>query len=139
MKKIPFFILFCLANYHSIAQQNGSCSLANHAFSDGEKLTYKVIYNWNSLWLNAGEVSFTVSDGVFGSKKVYHVVGLGSTYKSYDWFYKVRDSYESFIERETLRPLKFIRNVNEGGYTIYNNVTFIPEEDKAISTHGEYK
>src|SRR6185436_17150992 len=100
--------------------------------------SYKVVYNWNSLWLNAGEASFTVNEGVFGSSKVYHVVGEGSSYKSYDWFYKVHDIYESYIDQKTLQPLKFVRNVNEGGYVIYNNVTFRHDVGKAISTHGEF-
>src|ERR1043165_6443927 len=102
------------------AQVDTQCILPNTAFSNGEKISYKVIYNWNSLWLNAGEASFAVNDGVFGSSKVYHVVGEGISYKSYDWFFKVRDTYESYIDKQTMQPLKFVRNVNEGGYTIYN-------------------
>lgn len=139
--KIRFILL--LIGYLSatllFAQAPHSCSVQNKAFNPGEKIIYKVVYNWNSLWLNAGEVSFTVSDAVYGSDKVYHVVGDGTTYKSYDWFYKVRDTYETYIEQSTMKPLKFIRNVNEGGYTIYNNVTFKHAEGKAISTKGEYK
>src|SRR6185369_15837966 len=125
--KIISILLSCfILTVHQLlmAQAPESCSEQNNAFNPGEKLTYKVVYNWNSLWLNAGEVSFAVSDAVYGSHKAYHVVGFGTTYKSYDWFYRVRDTYESYIDRETMMPLKFIRNVDEGGYLIYNNVTF---------------
>jgi len=115
-----------------------SCEVQNTAFLPGEKITYRVVYNWNSLWLNAGEVTFSVADGVYGANKVYHVTGEGNTYKSYDWFYKVRDTYESYIDQQTMMPLKFVRNVYEGGYTIYNNVTFEQDKHKAISTHGEF-
>ena len=132
-----FFYLFAVS-LSAIAQGPSTCTLTNKAFNPGEKITYKVVYNWNSLWLNAGEVSFTVHDGVYGSDKIYHVMGEGSSYKSYDWFYKVRDTYESYIDQETMLPVKFIRNVNEGGFTIYNNVTFNHEEGKATSTHGEF-
>ncbi|HYV90481.1 MAG TPA: DUF3108 domain-containing protein [Chitinophagales bacterium] len=132
-------LLLSLSAYSLKAQVDSQCILPNTAFSDGEKITYKVIYNWNSLWLNAGEASFAVSDGVFGSSRVYHVVGEGISYKSYDWFFKVKDTYESYIDKQTMQPLKFVRNVNEGGYTIYNNVTFKHDENKAISTHGEFK
>jgi hypothetical protein len=132
------FIILFLFSAHLMAQAPVVCTLNNTAFLPGEKITYKVVYNWNSLWLNAGEVSFTVNDGVYGSDKVYHVVGEGSSYKSYDWFYKVRDTYESYIVQETMLPVKFVRNVNEGGFTIYNNVTFKQSEGKAISTHGTF-
>jgi len=36
-------------------------------------------------------------------------------------------------------PLKFIRDVNEGGYKIYNNVTFNHSANTAVSTNGVYK
>ncbi|MFI5135018.1 MAG: DUF3108 domain-containing protein [Chitinophagales bacterium] len=140
MKSFFFFVVIIFSAFTIVkAQPPQSCEVTNHAFLPGEKITYKVVYNWNSLWLNAGEVTFTVNDGVFGANKVYHVVGEGTSYKSYDWFYKVRDTYESYIDQETMLPLKFVRNVNEGGFTIYNNVTFEHDQNKAISTHGEFK
>ena len=36
-------------------------------------------------------------------------------------------------------PLKFIRNVDEGGYKIYNNVTFNQSTGTAVSTKGVFK
>lgn len=138
MKAVFSLILVFLIYVPAHAQPEATCRVQNKAFNPGEKITYKVVYNWNSLWLNAGEVTFSVSDAVFGSDKVYHVMGEGSTYKSYDWFYKVRDTYESYINQQTMRPVKFIRNVYEGGFTIYNNVTFKHDEGKAISTSGTF-
>ena len=114
------------------------CTIPNSSFKVGESITYKVMYNWNSLWLSAGEVNFSVEQSTFNNRACYHVTGFGETYKSYDWFYKVRDKYESYIDQETMQPLKFIRDVNEGGFTIYNNVTFKHDQGKAISTNGTF-
>ncbi|MEO5675285.1 MAG: DUF3108 domain-containing protein [Chitinophagales bacterium] len=140
MKKIAsIFFCVCLGLFDSKAQAPEQCTTSNTAFAIGEKISYKIIYNWNSLWLNGGEASFTVRDGLLGAAKVYHVVGEGFSYKSYDWFFKVHDTYESYIDPLTMLPLKFVRNVSEGGYNIYNNVVFNHDEHKAISTHGEFK
>ena len=58
---------------------------------------------------------------------------MGVTYSSYDWIFKVRDKYETYLDSKTLLPLMFIRNVNEGGYKFTNHVTFDQVKHKAVS------
>ena len=76
------------------------CNAENHTFQGGEELTYKLYYNWGYLWLSAGEVTFTVKD--LGNE--YYLSAFGKTYKSYEWFFKVRDHYEAYIDKQTLLP-----------------------------------
>jgi len=45
------------------------CETDNISFQDGEKIVYKLFYNWNFVWLSAGEVAFTVHD----TGNEYHV------------------------------------------------------------------
>jgi hypothetical protein len=61
-------------------------------------------------------------------------VGNGKTYPSYDWFFKVRDVYESFVDTATMLPYKFIRNVSEGKNKIYHQTIFNQTNNTAIST-----
>jgi hypothetical protein len=68
--------------------------------------------------------------------KVYHITGDGKTMKSHDWIFKVRDKYETFIDKKTMLPVKFLRHVDEGGYTIFNDVSFDHEKGTATSTNG---
>lgn len=90
------------------------------------------------IWVGAGEAIFTTKSEVLNGRAVYHVIGDGKTYRSYDWIYRVRDRYESFIDAETMLPLKFVRNVDEGGFKIYNGVTFDQRNARAISTNGVF-
>lgn len=92
------------------------CFKTNFAFSPGEVIKYEVYYNWGFVWLNAGNVDFKVNSGTFHNKPIYYFDSQGSTYKSYDWFFKVRDRYQSYLDTETLRPLWFHRENYEGGY-----------------------
>lgn len=115
------------------------CSARNISFNEGERLRYKVYYNMGRIWVGAGEANFSVNLETMNGRQVYHVVGDGKTLKSYEWFYKVRDKYESYIDTETLLPVKFIRNVDEGGFRIYNNVSFNQAAGQATSTKGVYK
>ncbi len=142
MKKWAFLILliFCLSfTGASLYKDSTSCSINNEAFQVGELLTYKVYYNWNFLWLSTGEITFEVKSGVIYEKSCYHVVSIGKTYEAYDWFFKVRDKYETFIDKTTMLPLKFIRDVNEGGYTIDENITFNNEKNIAIELKDDDK
>ncbi len=131
-------LLLLLSSVTGYAQSD-FCGITNTSFKDGEKLAFKVYYNMGKLWVGAGLAAFNVSTETLNGRKVYHVVGDGATLKSYEWFYKVRDRYETFIDVETLLPVKFIRNVNEGGYKIYNNVSFNQKIGQAVSTNGVYK
>lgn len=109
------------------------CDTDNKAFQAGEKIVYKLYYNWNFVWLAAGEVTFLVHD----LPNQYHVMVRGRTYESYEWFYKVRDNYESYLDKKTLLPKIHIKDINEGGYTRYDRTTFYQEDGKAISERGK--
>ena len=144
MKKIIlslFVLLALLAGAITYANQYpaDTCNAKNKSFTTGEKIVYKIAFKWGALWLSAGEASFTLEDAKYNNKDVFHATGYGETYKSYDWFFKVRDKYESYIDKETLLPYKFVRDVNEGGYSFYQNVTFKQEENKATSLKGTFK
>ena len=111
------------------------CFMENKTFQGGEEIAYKLYYNWGIMWLSAGEVSFKVND--MGSQ--YHVAVAGRTYKSYEWFFKVRDYYDTYIDKNSLLPKTAIRNVREGKYRLYDEITFDQENKKASSLRGKTK
>lgn len=109
------------------------CSSTNSVFATGEKIVYKIYYNWGFVWISAGEVIFQVEE----TSDHYHISATGRTYKSYDWVFKVRDYYESFLDKETLRPQRTIRKVLEGNYTLYDDVTYNHNQAVATSHKGK--
>jgi hypothetical protein len=115
------------------------CGIHNTAFVDGEQVTMKVYYSTLGMYVGAGEANFTTTLERFNGKPVYHCVGDGKTYSFFDNFYKVRDRYESYIDTANLLPYKFIRNIEEGSYKKYNNVTFNQTANTAVSTNGVFK
>ncbi len=101
------------------AQKDGpSCIPAYKNFQSGEKIKYVLTYNWFMVWTDVGEVTFEVEEKEINQRPAYHLVGKGKTYGFYDWFYEVRDIYETWVDKETLRPYYYKRDVNEGGYKI---------------------
>jgi Protein of unknown function (DUF3108) len=137
MKKALFGTLLLLS---SIMLNAGDefCGIRNTAFLAGEASTFKVYYTLG-VYIAAGEATFNVNLEKLNNKPVYHIIGEGKTYGFYDSFFKVRDKYESFIDTATLKPMKFIRNVYEGGYKKYQNVSFNDETNTAITNDGIFK
>jgi hypothetical protein len=115
------------------------CGLPNHAFQEGESITFRVYYTVASIYFAAGEATFSCVMDNLNGKPVYHVTGEGKTYSFYDNFFRVRDKYETFIDTTNLQPLKFIRNVNEGSYKKYENISFNKTAHTAITNSGVFK
>jgi hypothetical protein len=132
-----FLLLFLSTN--STSPTDDFCGMKNTAFQDGEVVTMKVYYSTLGMYVGAGEANFSTSIERFNGKPVYHCIGDGKSYSFFDNFFKVRDKYESYIDTATLLPYKFIRNVDEGGYKKYNNVTFNQSAKTAVSTNGVFK
>ncbi|MBM3412364.1 MAG: DUF3108 domain-containing protein [Bacteroidetes bacterium] len=114
------------------------CGIRNTCFKEEERITYTVYYTVIGLYINAGTAVFTTKLDKLNGKPVYHVVGTGVTHPSYDWIYRVRDRYESYIDTNTLQPLRFVRNVEEGGYKINQLYDFNKSTNIAATTKGEY-
>lgn len=127
-----FSIAFLTPNLpQSPAAQTATSSQApdttvNNSFQHGERLTYKIYYNWNFVWLAAGEVTFKV----FDEGKQYHYQAYGETYDSYEWFFKAKDSYNSWVDKTTLLPNYSERDIQEGDYEIFEKITFNQEAKK---------
>jgi Protein of unknown function (DUF3108) len=110
-------------------------TINNVPFQVGEELVYKVYYNLNFVWIPAGEVTFKVQDD--GSR--YHFSATGITYDSYEWFYKVRDNFDTYVDKQTLLPQTSIRKVKENRYSIYDKVEFDQKNRKATFLRGQYE
>jgi hypothetical protein len=94
----------------------------NTAFKEGEVLTYRLHYGL----INAGMAVLEVKPEVINvsGRKVYHIVGNGYTTGTTDWFFKVRDRYETYMDKDALLPWLFVRRVDEGGYKFSQDYTF---------------
>ena len=136
MKKIFLLIIIFHHFFQLHAQTN---SIQNIAFQPEEKITYKIFYSVIGMYVNAGSATFTMSNTKLGDADVYHAVGEGATNPKYDWIFKVRDRYETYLSVSDLHPVKFIRNVNEGKYSRYEEITFNRQTNTAVTKNGVYK
>ncbi|HAH60125.1 MAG: DUF3108 domain-containing protein [Lentimicrobium sp.] len=108
----------------------------NTAFQPGEKLTFRVYYQ--SLLtgkVTAGEAKLQVKNKLqtHNDRKTYHILATGESKGAFNFFFKVNDRFESFIDTEALIPWKFTRRTREGGFKKDDEVNFRQNHGLAIS------
>jgi len=108
------------------------CDTPNHSWQGGEEITYKLYYQLNFIWIAAGEVTFKVTD--VGDR--YFISGEGKTISAFEWFYEVHDRYESVIDKKTLLPLSFSRDIHEGKYQWWDKFYFDQKNHRVEASKG---
>lgn len=102
--------------------------VSNTAFAKGEYLKYRIHYGI----IDAGIAELMVKDVTHkNGREVYHMVGKGRSTGMAEWFFKTRDTYESYIDTKSILPWEFVRDVNEGGYIIKRHVLFDHHQNTA--------
>lgn len=97
------------------------------AFKTGEWLKFRMHYGF----LNASFATLQVNSATINNKPVYHVVGHGETTGVASWFFKVDDTYESYFDKVDGKPYRFVRKIDEGGYTKDVEINFDHDTSKA--------
>ncbi len=107
----------------------------HHAFKKGEKLSYEVSYGW----LDAGvaEIEVKNENKSIDGRDVLHVVGTGTSTGTFNWFFKVRDRYETYMDKKGVFPWIFIRDIHEGGFELKQYYTFNHYEQKVETNKGK--
>lgn len=117
-----YFLFLLLMNaLPALAQESFTPPIKpNTAFKAGEKLTYQIRYGF----IEAGIATLTLTEEVYNQKTVFHARTLAKTTGLADKIYGIRDIYESWFDKKTNLPYKQIRDISEGRYKKYNEVTF---------------
>lgn len=105
--------------------------LNNVPFKAGETLNFRLHYGF----INAGTAELTVKpkEYQYKGRDCLLLAASGKSISTFDWFFKVRDRFESFIDAESVMPYRFIRDCNEGGTIIKQQVDFEHNSLKANS------
>jgi len=110
-------------------------AVVNRSFDVGEQLSYRIHYGF----VDAGTAQLTVEESpyMFAGRSAYRIVGKGWSEGSVDWFFKVRDHYETYVDKQGLFPYRFVRNCDEGGYHIQQDYMFYPDRRAFKNVKGE--
>ncbi|MFI3295463.1 MAG: DUF3108 domain-containing protein, partial [Rikenellaceae bacterium] len=116
---------------------NGCFGEAQHeAFGSGEMLHYAVKYSAAIFTASVADAIINTTSSNVNSTPCYKVEAVGKTKAFYSMFFKLEDTYTTWIEKNTLRPIRATSDLKEGGYRYKNRFDF--DWDKAkVYTSGE--
>lgn len=116
-------------------KKDGFQSANNESFKVGEFLEYKFAYGI----MNAGTATLEVKSTPqkIKGRELIHIVGNGQTISAFDWFFKVRDRYETYLDKDGIFPWLFIRRINEGGYSKAQDYQFFQDQGYVKNEKGE--
>ena len=144
MNKIPFFL--CLFTLLFFRQPDLSLAadldkqpylVSELPFEIGERLIFRLRYGF----ITAGQAEMKVlalkNDAAYG--QYYHIQTTARSARSFDWFYKVRDVVNSFMDAQMLYSLHFEKLLREGGYKADTFVDYFPADSVARVKYLRYK
>ncbi len=112
MRKVFFFLFFISSISYS--------QINTPAFKEGEFLKYKLSYGL----INAGFATLDIKEHFENDTEMFHVIGKGWTTGITDFFFSVNDNYETYFDKNKMKPYRFIRKIDEGGYTKDKEIFF---------------
>lgn len=110
-------------------------NVPNEAFKAGEYLKFVLHYGI----IDAGEAELTVNHAgkKYMGRSAYHIVGTGKTLGAFNWFFKVRDRYETFLDAQGIFPWQFVRDIREGGYEKKQEYAFYQHKAAVKTNKGK--
>lgn len=134
MRYICFLLFFTLLHSGVSAQELPVRKVA--VFEAGEVLQYKLKYGF--ITAAEGTLKVLNSDLKFDGKPTYRLSVDAETSGTFDIFYKIRDHYDSYIDKEELTPYFYQENVREGGYRRADKARFNQDTRKVVSNRGTF-
>jgi hypothetical protein len=138
MRKAACLILLLIIGI-TAAEGQKFRTIKNQAFRRGEKLDYRVYYHsalTGNVTAGEGTLEVKADNRKFNDRNTIHIVGIGKSKGAFNWFYKVDDRFETYIDEEAMFPWMFVNRTREGGYKKDDDVTFYHDSGKAVSRNA---
>lgn len=94
------------------------------AYKAGEKLSFSIHYTWGIIDADMGVADISLDTVRVDGVKSFHCRIRGSSIRIYDYFFRVREDFNSWFACEGLAPIRFTRDTREGRYTAWNEYTY---------------
>lgn len=140
MKRIAQLLILSVFTLSSSLFTNealAQCPVENTAFQGGERLEYKLYFNWKFIWKSAGSATMTTTSTTYHGKPAFQTDLITRTEKMADRFFQMRDTLRS-VFTTNLVPQYYRKGAMEGGKYRLNEITYKYEGGQA-KLHQYYR
>ena len=127
MKKLLLFISMFLITNQAMTQES--------VFESGEWFKLRIHYGI----FTASYATMQVHDSEINGEQMFHVKGRGKSTGLLSLFFKVDDDYQTYFNKKTGVPSKFIRKIDEGGHTKDILIDFDHDNNVALVNDKKHK
>lgn len=137
-----FLVLFVLISAISVylygqdsVKKTEFRKISQNAFKNSERFTFDINYGF----ITAGEAIMEISPNyqVINGRTCYDIyIGVNSS-PSFEWIYKVRDTYKCYLDKEGIFPWRFEQHIREGNFKKDFEAIFDHENLKVKTYTGE--
>lgn len=99
------------------------CPVENTAFQSGERLEYKLYFNWKFIWKTAGTASMTTKSVTYHGQQGFQTDLITRTTKIVDRWFQMRDTLRAVYSNEIV-PLYYRKGASEGGKYRLNEINY---------------
>ncbi len=132
-----WLLIFSLMLCTLVAAAQGKCGVPvreNLAFQAGERLELGLQYKWGAVRTEVAQAVVTVDTVRYKGTPAFRSAFVVQSAPFFDVFFKMRENFRSWFTRDDIRPLKFIRETQEGNYTASNLYLYDWEERQIHAT-----
>ena len=125
------FTLFSTSNF----SQDDFRKIENKAFKEGEKLTFDIKYGFVTAGIAIMQVQKIKR---ISGRNAFYITFEVNSVPSFDWIYKVRDRYETYLDTEGLFPWRFEQHIREGSFSRDFSAFFDHRKGIAKTSKGQF-
>lgn len=93
-----------------------SINAQNNTIPAGEKLVFTASYNMSGLMSDFAQVTMETAEIKTSKATLLRLRCRARTFSKWDGYFKINDTYESYVNPSSLKPYLHKREINEGGY-----------------------
>ena len=136
LKKVLItFVIFAFFPTSNFSQDDFR-KIENKAFKEGEKLTFDIKYGFVTAGIAVMQVQKIKR---ISGRNAFYITFEVNSVPSFDWIYKVRDRYETYLDVEGLFPWRFEQHIREGSFSRDFSAFFDHRKGIAKTSKGQFE